>query len=175
VIPRTGGGATYSYADVGEALLAHYLLEHLGVSLKRVGRIVRRLHERYGEGPLLTAPLRHDGRFIVVYEGDELVFSAEQPDQGVLERTLDLQQLRTALAHGGWVALREPRPHVEVNPGRLAGQPTVRGRGVPTRMVAEIAERPGGRGLLKDEYELSDAEIDDALGYEQDVREALAA
>jgi uncharacterized protein (DUF433 family) len=175
VIPRSGPGDTYSYADVGEALLAHYLVDYLGIGLRRVGVVVRNLRDKYGNWPLGTAPLQHEGRFIVVHEGGDLVFSAYRPEQAVIERTLDLQALRSALAHGGWVALKDPRPHVEVNPARLAGQPTVRGRGVPTALVADMAAQPDGRRLLREDYELTEAEIDDAVGYESDVHEALAA
>ena len=173
-MPRTGSGATYSYADVGEGLLAHYLIDYIGVRLPRVRRIVEQLRDRYGAWPLSTAPLEHDGPFIVVRDED-LVFSAEQPEQGVLERTLDLRELRTALAHGGWVTLARPHPHVEVNPERLGGRPTVRGRRIPTAVVVDIAERPGGARTLRDEYDLTQAEIADALSYEHEVREALAA
>lgn len=174
IVPRTGGGGAYSYADIGEGLLAHYLIDYLGLSLPRVGLIVAQLRDRYGAWPLTTAPLEHDGPFIVVRDED-LVFSTERPSQSVLERTLDLRKLSAALAHGGWVTLTQPRRYVEVNPGRLSGKPTVRGRRIPTELVADIAERPGGRETLKSDYDLSDAEIEDVLGYEHDVREALAA
>jgi uncharacterized protein (DUF433 family) len=174
IIPRTGRGATYTYADVGEALLAHYLIDYLDVSLPRVGYIVAQLREDYGLWPLATAPLEHDGPFVVVREG-EAVLSTERPSQGVMEKMLDLRRLSDALGHGGWVTLAQPRPHVEVNPARLGGRPTVRDRRIPTELVADIAARAGGREVLQSEYELRDVEIDDALGYEQDVREALAA
>lgn len=174
IIPRTGAGGSYTYADVGEALLAHYLLDFLDVPLPRVRWIVSQLRAAYGLWPLATAPLEHDGPFVVVREG-EAVLSTERPSQGVMEKTLDLRKLREALGHGGWVTLTQPRPHVEVNPGRLGGRPTVRGRRIPTELVADIAWRAGGRDVLRSEYELRDVEIEDALGYEADVRDALAA
>ena len=74
-----------------------------------------------------------------------------------------------------WVAYRHPRTHVEVDPDRLSGQPVVRDRRVSTAVVADLAQRPEGRALLKDDYELTDAEIEDAVDYEADVEKALAA
>ena len=42
-------------------------------------------------------------------------------------------------------------------------------------VVADLAQRPEGRALLKDDYELTDDEIRDAVEYEDDVEKALVA
>jgi len=111
-----------------------------------------------------------------VRKGDDLVLDVVYHlDQQVIEATLDLREVRDALAHGGWVALRRRRETVEVDPERLSGLPTVRGHRIPTELVARLAQEGRGRRFLHEEYDLSDREIDDAVGYEADAQKAVAA
>jgi uncharacterized protein (DUF433 family)/DNA-binding transcriptional MerR regulator len=175
LLPRTGRvPGTYSYADAAEAVLAHYLVESK-LRPREVAQIVRNLRDKYGDWPLSTAPLEHDGKLVVVREGEELVLDVgEHADQGVLEATLDLREVRDALAHGGWVALDKRRESVEVDPDKLAGAPTVRGHRIPTELVADLLEEARGRKTLREEYGLTDREIDEAADYEADVRKAIA-
>jgi uncharacterized protein (DUF433 family) len=42
-------------------------------------------------------------------------------------------------------------------------------------MVAELAGRPEGRDALRTEFGLTEEEIEEAVGYEADVEQALAA
>jgi uncharacterized protein (DUF433 family) len=164
----------YSYADVGEAILAHYLVD-LGWKPKDVRQLVERLRARYGPWPLASAPLEHDGKLLVIKEGSELLLDAmDRPERTVIGGTLiDLKAVRQALSRGGWTAIKRPREHVEVNPDRHSGQPVVRGRRVPTSDVAEIGRDANGRAILRDEYGLTDPEIEDALAYEDDVASAV--
>lgn len=97
-------------------------------------------------------------------------------EHAVIGQTLiDLKLVRRALSMGGWTAIKHPRDHVEVDPDRHSGAPVVKGRRITTADVAEIASTPGGREILKDDYGLTEPEINDALGYEEDVAAALAA
>jgi uncharacterized protein (DUF433 family)/DNA-binding transcriptional MerR regulator len=165
----------YSYADAGEAVLVRYLVEHSFPTAK-IRRIVENLRDEYGQWPLATAPLKHDGRLAVIEEGDDLyIDAADGGNQRVIAKTLlDLKAVRIALANGGWVAYQHPRAHIEVDPDRLSGQPVVRDSRVPTAIVADLARRPEGHALLKEDYELTDDEIREAVDYEADV-EALVA
>lgn len=166
--------SVYSYADAGEAVLVRYLLEQ-GLRTKHIREIVENLRKTYGHWPLANAPLEHAGPFVVVREGNELIFSALEADQEVIAGTLiDLKRVREALERGGWVAYKKPRDHIQVDPNLHSGQPVVRGRRLPTSLVAEIAREPNGRDILRDEYRLSDDEIADAVAYEQDLA-AIAA
>lgn len=177
IIPRISRRpSVYSYADAGEAVIARYLIEQ-GVKPKKVREMVERLRARFGEWPLARAPLEHEGGLVVMREGDKvLVDVVDHPDQQVEEGTfLSLTEVREALERGGWVAFDTPRPHIQVSPHRLSGRPTIRDRRLPTTMVAELAERPEGRTLLRTEFGLTEEEIDEAVGYEADVAEALAA
>lgn len=165
----------YSYADAGEAVLVRYLL---GVGLRPtdVRQIVVDLRKKFGLWPLSSAPLEHDGKLVVLREGDRVFVAVLKPEQKVIAETLiDLHVVRAALERGGWVSLGHPREHIEVDPERLSGRPTVRGRRVATEMVANIAAKPEGREVLRDEFHLTDEEIEDAVAYEHDVREAVAA
>jgi uncharacterized protein (DUF433 family)/DNA-binding transcriptional MerR regulator len=166
----------YSYADAGEAVLARYLIDQ-GRKPKEIRQMVERLREEYGEWPLATAPLAHEGRLIVTHHGGEFLIDAvDHPGHQVAAGTfIDLKQVRNALAHGGWVAIEHPREYIEVDPERLSGQPVVRNRRVSTETVADLAQREEGLALLREDYGLSEDEIRDAVEYERDVSEALAA
>lgn len=166
----------YSYADVGEAILAHYLI-NLGWKPKDVRRLVERLRDRFGGWPLAHAPLEHDGKLVVIKEGDDLFIDAlDRVEHSVIGKTLlDLKLVREALSMGGWTALETPRHHVEVDPYRHSGQPVVRGHRLPTADVSEIARDDGGWAILRDDYGLTDDEIRDAVAYEDDVASVLAA
>jgi uncharacterized protein (DUF433 family) len=156
--------------------LVRYLIEQK-LRPRDVHQIVDNLRDKYGAWPLATAPLEHDGRLVVVREGDDIHFdAADNVDQKVVTGTLlNLKVVREALEQGGWVALQHPRSHIQVDPDRLSGRPTIRGRRVPTDVVADLASREEGRTLLREDYGLSDEQIEDAVGYESDVEQALAA
>ena len=165
----------YSYADAGEAMLARYLVEQ-GFRPRDVRIIVQSLRDEYGEWPLATTPLEHDGRLVVVKNGNDVCLSAVEAKREVNAGTLiDLNAVRNALARGGWVALDNPREHIEVNPERLSGLPAVRGKRIATATVASMAARAEGREALRDDFGLTETEIADAVDYEADVRKALAA
>jgi len=168
--------SVYSYADAGEAVIARYLIDQQ-VKPKKIREMVERLRERFGEWPLARAPLEHEGGLVVIREGTKvLVDVVDRPEHLVEEGTfLSLTDVRQALERGGWVALRKPRAHIQVDPDRLSGRPTIRNRRIPTAMVAELAERDEGRVLLRREFGLTEEEIDDAVAYEKDVETALAA
>jgi len=166
----------YSYADAGEAVLVRYLVEQT-FPTKKIREIVENLRKEYGPWPLATAPLEHDGRLAVIQkDGRVYIDAADSHEQRVIAKTLlDLKAVRNALEHGGWVAYQTPRKHIQVDPERLSGQPVVRDRRIATEVVADLAQRPEGRTLLRDDFELTDQEIDEAVAYEADVDNAVDA
>lgn len=177
IVPRVSRKpSVYSYADAGEAVIARYLIDQ-GARPKKIREMIERLRADYGEWPLARAPLEHEGGLVVMRDGDRtLVDVIDRPDHQVEEGTfLSLTDVRRALERGGWVAFAKPRHHIQVDPRRLSGRPTIRDRRVPTSMVAEVAEQSDGRRLLRTEFGLTEDEIDDAVAYEADVAEALAA
>ena len=76
----------YSYADAGEAIVAHYLVEQ-GKPVAEVRRAVHKRREQYGEWPLATAPLAHDGALLLEWDGAHWV-SVDIPEHGVVQETL---------------------------------------------------------------------------------------
>jgi uncharacterized protein (DUF433 family) len=177
IVPRISRKpSVYSYADAGEAVIARYLMDK-GAKPKKIREMVERLRDRFGEWPLARAPLEHEGGLVVMREGDKvLVDVIDRPEHQVEEGTfLSLTEVRSALERGGWVAFKNPRHHIQVDPHRLSGRPTIRDRRLPTAMVAELAERTEGHTVLRTEFGLTEEEIDDAVAYEADVAEALAA
>lgn len=166
----------YSYADAGEAIVAHYLVKQ-GKRPRDVREAVEKLREQFGPWPLATAKLAHDGSMLVRWDAQQRRWvSVDIPGHEVLEETLiDLTLIAKALGRGGWVSIDKPRDHVEVDPERHSGVPVVRGRRVATSLVAAIASEDGGRATLREDFELSEAEIDDAVGYEADLAKLVAA
>jgi uncharacterized protein (DUF433 family) len=164
----------YSYADAGESILAHYLVKE-GKRPRDVRLMVHRLREEFGPWPLARAPLEHEGQMVVIRRDDGLYDVAFPQDRKVISGTfVDLRKIRHALGYGGWVALERERKHIEVDPDRHSGDPVIRGRRLSTGRVAALAKEPGGRKVLKEDFGLTNAEISDAVGYEDDVA-ALAA
>ncbi len=165
----------YSYADVGEAILAHHLAEQ-GKKPGEIKELVEHLREEYGPWPLGVAPIEHDGPLCAMWDEDRRVHvSADIPGHDLLKGTLlNLKGIREALSHGGWVSLKTPRKHIEIDPERHSGEPVIKGRRLSTQRVANLAAEPKGRVVLRNDFDLTDAEIDDAVGYERDLA-ALAA
>jgi uncharacterized protein (DUF433 family)/DNA-binding transcriptional MerR regulator len=165
----------YSYADAGEAILAHYLMKQ-GKPPREIKGIVHSLRAEYGNWPLANAPLAHDGQLLLVRNPETgRYLSVDRPEHEVIGATLlNLQVIRNALGRGGWVAIENPREYIEVDPDRHSGTPVIRGRRLPTTLVAAIASGKGGRAILRTDYKLSNAEIDDAVGYEADIARLVA-
>ena len=176
IIPRISSKPKiYSYADAGEAVLVRYLLDQKLLT-KHIREIVENLREEYGQWPLASAPLEHDGAFVVIREGENIFFSALKSEHKVIGGTLiDLKEVRKVLRNGGWAVHEKPREHVEVDPDLHSGQPVVRGRRIPTETVAEIARENDGRRVLAEDYGLTEDVIEDVLGYEHDVELLIAS
>lgn len=168
----------YSYQDVAEAMIIHDLLER-GVDLKAIKRTIETLREdpQFGDWPLAKAvfwvPRKTEQPSKRGKRGSpSLVVEARgrRHDLGVSRRawqevltTADLEKVASDLRRGGWAVREIPDLRfVEVDPDRLSGRPTIKGRRIPAQDVAETAETVGGKRLLKREYELTDAQIRDA-------------
>lgn len=167
--PDGGAPRVYSFQDVAEAMLVHELLD-VGVRHKPLLASITALRTDYGDWPLTNA--RETLRVLSVGEVDERVLIHRRTEadydlghtgwQGVipLER---LEQIRSDLRRGGWAIRDAPDiEHVEVDPDRLSGRPAVLGTRLAVEHVAELAGVEGGRDVLRDEYDLTDAEIRDA-------------
>jgi uncharacterized protein (DUF433 family)/DNA-binding transcriptional MerR regulator len=171
---RGGSPHVYSLADAAEALVAHYLVAVAGLSPREVRGVVGQLREHFGDWPLTAAPLQHEGRLVVVREEGGAYLDVRHPGASVMgDGLIDLSAVRASLAHGGWVALESERPLIGVDPGHAGGRPVLAGTRLPTAQVAAMAA-DGDRALLREQFGLSEAQIDAAVEFERDASELVA-
>ena len=74
-----------------------------------------------------------------------------------------LDEARDMLRRGGWIAAQLELLRIEVDPGKLGGAPSLRGRRWPIERIAQIAADDEGRALLVEDYGIDDGEIDESL------------
>lgn len=161
-----GDPYVYSYQDVAEALVVHEL-EDAGADLASIRRAIEHLRRRHGA----SWPLSRNARRLAALRGSVVEYDEDvaieiggrgSPMQEVLADD-DVRRIAAELERGGWAVRRHPGlRHIEVNPDRLSGRPVIRGTRVPAAMVAELATQPQGERILRDDFALDDAQIDDA-------------
>jgi uncharacterized protein (DUF433 family)/DNA-binding transcriptional MerR regulator len=174
-----GSPRVYSFQDVAEAMAVHELLRR-GVPHHEIRRAIENLREEYGDWPLQAAPLAtttwryspeilaHDKRRreAVILRSDEmdLEIGRDHGQQTVLT-VRDLEDLNILLRRGGWAIRELPDvEHIQVDPDRLSGRPTIRDRRLPVSKVAELAKGGfSGLRILRADYELDRSEIVDAV------------
>ena len=166
-----GRPRVYSFQDVGEAMVVHELLNR-GATYGQIREHIQRLRERYGTDWPLTQSPASTGTVggtakapprVVAKESGTIYGTGSRGWQQQVEIG-DLRVIAELLRRGGWAARDLPDlEHIEVNPDRLSGRPTIRGHRIAAEDVAEIAQAPNGAEILRTDYELSDAEIHDAV------------
>jgi uncharacterized protein (DUF433 family) len=179
---QLGPPHVFSYQDVAEAMVVHELIDRK-VPRVEIRAIVRNCAAQYGSWPLQMAPLAlYEGekgaRAALVGEQDGMAYDIGRGigNQVFLPGLEELKRLARELRSGGWVVRIHPEiRHVEVNPDILSGKPSVLGRRISVRQVAAIAAEPGGRRELRRGFDLTTAEIDDAVGWVEGVSELQAA
>lgn len=67
------------------------------------------------------------------------------------------------LRRGGWLADHLGLNRLEVDPDKLGGAPTLRGRRWPVERVAQLAADEEGEQILLREYGLDQRDIDESL------------
>jgi uncharacterized protein (DUF433 family)/DNA-binding transcriptional MerR regulator len=194
----------YSFQDVAEAMIVHELLT-LNVRHPEILSAIRNLREAGGSswplqnaGPLrvtitdwrmrrsdepeleVLLPAKPGARYrpppsyLLSFDGHRYIRPAVDASQGLLD--IDTMAVRSDLSRGGWAARSLPAlEHIEVDPDRLSGRPTIRGRRIAAEDVARIAITDTGRADLREGFGLSDEEIDDARRWWAEVTEYEAA
>ena len=166
----------YSYQDIGEAILVHELLDR-GIELHEIKNTISYLREQYPyDWPLQHSDIRA-GPGVVTdeIEGEPVDIGHRVIGQAFLIPPEELERIRDLLARGGWAAREVHIEHIQVDPDRLSGRPTIRGRRVAAEDVARTAATVDGRETLREGYDLTDAEINDAVSWWERVREYEAA
>jgi uncharacterized protein (DUF433 family)/DNA-binding transcriptional MerR regulator len=184
---RASGGypLVYSYQDVAEAMLVHALRER-GIEYGAIRRAIAELRDEFGAWPLSAAkgalrvpaarPDRagHSSTIVLRRDGHSHDIGAPFATEVLTDK--DLVQVASDLERGGWAARQLPKlRHIEVNPNRLSGQPVVRGKRVPATDAGRLAQTDEGRKLLRSDYALSRAEIDDVRDWWREVSSYEAA
>lgn len=177
-IPRV-----YSYQDVGEAMVVHELMD-AGVEYDHIRETIIGLRERFGEDwPLTHAKdklgtygKKGDPRRRVAYEDQEGVYDLGLKKWQKMDAR-DLGRISGLLRRGGWAARKlKGLRHIEVDPDRLSGTPTIRGRRVSAKSVAELADSGSvGVQVLREEYDLAKDQIRDAQRWWKEARKLIAA
>lgn|SRR6185295_3521546 len=174
-IPRV-----YSFQDTAEAMVVHELID-AKVPYKEIRQAIEGLRERFGEDWPLTAAqdkLRTYGtkkRRRVLFRDEDAAYDLGNRGWQQMDAR-DLKTVSDLLKRGGWPArkLKDLR-YVEVNPDRLSGTPTIKGRRVAAKAVAELADSgKTGIQILRDEYELGDSQINDAQRWWKEARRLAA-
>ena len=173
----------YSFQDVGEAMVVHELME-AGVPYKDMREAILGLRERFGEDWPLTRAKDKLGTYgkkghpkrRVAFKDKDAVYDLGKKGWQQMDAT-DLGRISSLLHRGGWAArnLKDLR-YIEVDPDRLSGTPTIKGRRVAAKGVAELADT-GSEGvqILRDEYDLAKDQIRDAQRWWKEARRLVAA
>jgi uncharacterized protein (DUF433 family) len=176
----------YSFQDVAEAMVVHELLER-HVPHREIREGIDVLRSQHGtEWPLARMQLavtiarprprnKKPAAWLLALEQGRYVRPSKSSEQGVFD--VDTFRVAEDLDRGGWIVREVPDlQHIEVDPDRLSGRPTIRGRRVSAEEVARIAsEGKVGWERLVEEYDLSDAQIWDAVRWWEHVSRYEAA
>lgn len=172
----------YSFQDVGEAMVVHELIEDQ-VPYKEIREAIVALRERYGEDWPLTEAKDKLGTYgkkgvarkRVAFEDKEGVYDLGRKKWQQMDAS-DLGRISALLRRGGWAASKiKGLQYIEVDPDRLSGTPTIKGRRVAARSVAELADSgKAGFQILREEYDLKPAQITDAQRWWGEARRLAA-
>lgn len=169
----------YSFQDAAEAMVVHELRDQ-GVKYPDIREAIKGLRERYGADWPLTYGQANLGTYgkgkdrRVAFKDKDAAYDLGKRGWQQMDAR-DLKRISGLLRRGGWAArhLKNLR-HIEVDPDRLSGVPTIKGRRVSARAVAELAEVPGGASTLKQEYDLTTGQINDASRWWKEAKKLAA-
>jgi DNA-binding transcriptional MerR regulator/uncharacterized protein (DUF433 family) len=160
----------YAFNDVAEAIVIRWLLSK-GFTYEQIHRAVDRASQEHPDWPLLKAPLgvaqhaiQGDPRGVIARRADDgtYVDISHAGEQITLKPQL-FQDVALMLRTGGWIANELGLKRIEVDPQKLGGVPSLKGRRWPVESVAQIAADDEGRAILVDEYGLADREVDESV------------
>jgi uncharacterized protein (DUF433 family)/DNA-binding transcriptional MerR regulator len=169
----------YSFQDVAEAIVVHELIAR-GVPHREIRRTIENTREEYGDWPLTAAPLvttvqaeGHGPTSVLLHLGEADLDVGRHHGRQVVLRYSTLEAVTQLLRRGGWAIREHPDiQHIEVNPDRVSGTPTIRGTRIPAAQVAQLAEE-GFSGLrtLREGYDVTQPQIRDAVRWYRAVRQ----
>ncbi len=160
----------YAFNDVAEAIVVHWLRDK-GFGYPAIHSVIDAARKAFPAWPLLRSSLgiarhavRGDPRGAIVQEVEPGVYvETGRPGDQITLRPELLDGVRQMLRRGGWLADELGLDRLEVDPTRLGGAPTVRGRRWPVERVAQLADDEGGRRILVDDYGLDARDVEQSL------------
>jgi uncharacterized protein (DUF433 family) len=173
----------YSFQDTAEAMIVHELVD-ARVEYEEIREAIAGLRERFGDDWPLTQAQDKLGTYGKAGKPKRRVAYADK--EGVYDLGLkkwqqmdasDLGRISGLLRRGGWAARKlTDLKHIEVDPDRLSGTPTIKGRRVAAKAVAELADSGSvGVQILREEYDLKRDQIRDAQKWWGEARKVLVA
>lgn len=166
----------YGFYDVASGIVVHWLRIRR-FSYPEIHRALGAAERTHPEWPLLRAPLGiardlvEDDRGVLAQEIDGVYVETGRPGNQIMLKPELLDFARDMLRKGGWLADRLGLQRIEVDPQRLGGAPTVRGRRWPVERVARIAADEAGRMILVDEYGLDERDVDESVRWTEAAAE----
>jgi uncharacterized protein (DUF433 family)/DNA-binding transcriptional MerR regulator len=158
----------YAFFDVAEAIVVHWL-QSLEFGYPEIHDAIAAARREHPQWPLLHGTLgvaRHaleTDRGVIVQQVDgQYVEVGRRSGQAILKPEL-LDFARDMVHTGGWLAHKLGLIRIEVDPQKLGGAPSLRGRRWPVERVAQIAADSEGRGLLIEDYGLDERDIEESL------------
>lgn len=162
----------YSYFDVAEAVAVNWLRSE-GFKYDEIHSAIRNARQTEPMWPLTRSDLgvarqdlEEDPGMILKREGDIYVDVTRAGDQVALKPTF-LFHVSDTLRSGGWIARELGLERIEVDPGRLGGRPSLKGRRWAVQHVALIADDEAGRAALVENYDLEPDEIDECVKWSE--------
>lgn len=166
----------YAFDDVAEAIVIRWLLSR-HFTYKQIHHAIEEARHDYPDWPLLNAPLgvaQHaiegDPRGVIVTRAEDGVYLdvSDNSGQATLRPQL-LEDVAIMLRRGGWIADELGLERIEVDPEKLGGAPSIRGRRWPIESVAQIADDEEGRTILIEEYGLDSRDVDESVRWVEAV------
>lgn len=158
----------YAFYDVAEAIVVHWLSTQ-GFGYESIHQAIADADGRYPDWPLIRAQVgisrdavEGDRGMIVERRNGQYVEIGRPGGQVVLKPEL-FNRAHDILRSGGWLADRLGLERIEVDPEKLGGAPTLRGRRWPVERVARIAADEDGRAILTEDYGLDSRDVAESL------------
>ena len=158
----------YAFYDVAEAIVVHWLRDQR-FDYAAIHEAIANARKTHPDWPLLGAELgvaRHaieGDRGLIVERIDGAYVETGRPGGQIVLKPEVLDFARDMLRTGGWLADQLHLKRIEVDPEKLGGAPTLRGRRWPVERVARIAADDAGRAILIDDYGLDERDVDESL------------
>lgn len=158
----------YAFYDVATAIVIHWLRER-AFDYSAIHNAIAAALVEYPDWPLLEAPVGiardavQGDRGVIVQRVEEGYMETSRPGSQLVLRPELLDFAREMLRSGGWLADQLRLERLEVDPLKLGGAPTLRGRRWPVERVARIASDVQGRTILIEDYGLDGRDVEESI------------